>query len=115
MSAQEAQQLIHYLLKAAAEFSKPAVLGKFLSNATVRDYLIFNLGHHIEPSKMGDAWRLQYQREVPKALRADYGVIPSNHVYFQTTCVHHFWSSRQGDYNTPTFTAGGTAPFPDAQ
>ena len=84
MTAQEASNAIRYI-SATRRFPGPVVLRKFLAHATAEDYLVINLGHHIEPIVIGDAWKQKYQQEIFRALTANFGNIPRNHVFFRTT------------------------------
>lgn len=106
MTQQEAKESVHYL-KLEKEFPDPTALQQFIENATDRDYLIFNMGHHIDAGHMGKKWPRRFQHEISKARVADFGNI--RHVYFRTTCVRHFLSGH-GDYNTSTYNVGGYAP-----
>jgi hypothetical protein len=108
MSAKEAESRVRYLQEHTA-FPKPARLKTFLSTATAQDYLVFNLGHHIQQVKMGDQWKTVYKQELSKALTASFGKIPTSHVFFRTTSVRHFLRGI-GDFDTYDSKAGGAAP-----
>lgn len=108
MTEKEAEESVVYL-KLEKVFPDSVALTQFLENATARDYLIFNLGHHIDRGHIGERWLNRYQQEISKALTADFGNIPNRQIYFRTTCVRHFLSG-QGDYNTSTYKVGGDAP-----
>jgi hypothetical protein len=111
MTQQEATESILYL-KLEKEFPDPMTLQQFLEDATDRDYLIFNMGHHIDAGHLGTKWQRRFQQEIQKARNSNFGNI--RHVYFRTTCVRHFISG-QGDYNTSTYKVGGSAPSEYAQ
>ena len=80
----------------------------FRINATERDYVIFNFGHHVG-KKLGDDWPTKYTKILNDALAMDFGDIPDHHIFFRTTTVRHFLAN-QGDWNTNSSKAGGLAP-----
>ena len=80
----------------------------FRINATERDYVIFNFGHHVG-KKLGDDWPTKYTKILNDTLAMDFGDIPDHHIFFRTTTVRHFLAN-QGDWNTNSSKAGGLAP-----
>ena len=82
-------------------------------NATKRDYVVFNFGHHVG-KKLGKDWPSEYARIMEGAFRVDFGRIPDHHVFFRTTTVRHFLAN-QGDWNTENSKAGGIQTKPEAQ
>jgi len=82
-------------------------------NATKRDYVVFNFGHHVG-KKLGKDWPSEYARRLNEAFRVDFGRIPDHHVFFRTTTVRHFLAN-QGDWNTENSKAGGIHLNPEAQ
>jgi hypothetical protein len=82
-----------------------------LENATDRDYLIFNFGHHVDPAKPGmeHTWRARYINTMKGFLSLSFAPIPSNHVFFRTTSVRHFLF-QQGDWNTNSSRFGALQP-----
>jgi len=77
-------------------------------NATEKDYVVFNFGHHTG-KKLGETWPSQYIEILEKALQLDFGRIPDHHIFFRTTTVRHFLALK-GDWNTEHSEAGGIAP-----
>jgi hypothetical protein len=82
-----------------------------LENATARDYLIFNFGHHVDPAKPGmeHTWRTRYVNTMEGFLSLSFAPIPSNHVFFRTTSVRHFLA-HQGDWDTNSSRFGALRP-----
>jgi hypothetical protein len=82
-----------------------------LENATARDYLIFNFGHHLDPAKPGmeHTWRRKYVNTMKGFLSLSFAPIPSSHVFFRTTSVRHFLFE-QGDWNTNSSIFGALQP-----
>lgn len=81
-------------------------------NASDKDYLVFNFGHHA--NKFGKNWPDQYPKILEQALNFDFGSIPDHHIFFRTTTVRHFFS-KEGDWNTKFSRFGGIAPAATAQ
>lgn len=86
-------------------------VGKFLENATSRDYLIFSLGRHHDPSKLGMqySWKTKYIAAMNQFLSLSFAPIPSNHVFFRTSSVRPFLAG-QGDWDNYTSKSGGLQP-----
>jgi hypothetical protein len=82
-----------------------------LENASARDYLIFNFGHHVDPAKPGmeHTWRTRYENTMKGFLSLSFDPIPSNHVFFRTTSVRHFLF-QQGDWDTNSSRFGALQP-----
>ena len=82
-------------------------------NATERDYIVFNFGHHVG-KKLGNDWPSEYARLLSTSFSMDFGRIPDHHIFFRTTTVRHFLAG-QGDWNTESSKAGGIRPDPEMQ
>jgi hypothetical protein len=87
--------------------------------ATLRDYVVFNFGHHQDPGKpkIGPRWRQAYKalmlRVLPD-LKTWLGHLPPSHVIFRTTSVRHFLAGK-GDWNSTLAQAGGLEASMDAK
>jgi hypothetical protein len=84
---------------------------KFFANATDRDYVIFNVGHHTDLFKPGmeKTWKQNYTYAMNQFLSRSYAPIPDKHVYFRTTSVRHF-QTLSGDRNVDTLNTGDIEP-----
>lgn len=78
-------------------------------NATERDYVVFNFGHHVGKKLGNDDWPPKYTKILQDCLSMDVGKIPDSHVFFRTTTVRHFLRGK-GDWNTNSSQAGAFQP-----
>jgi hypothetical protein len=93
------------------DFPVRAALKRCLGNATSRDYVVFNFGHHQDPGKrgVGARWRQVYKALMARALRelkTRLGHLPPSHVMFRTTSIRHFLAGK-GDWKSNSSQAGG--------
>jgi hypothetical protein len=103
----------------AQDFPAGAALDRCLGDATSRDYVVFNFGHHQDPGKPGVSarWRQVYKALMVRALRelkTRLGHLPESHVMFRTTSVRYFLA-RKGDWNSNSSQAGGLEASMDAK
>jgi hypothetical protein len=101
------------------DFPTPTALDKCFRHVTSRDYVVFNFGHHQDPSKVGVGadWRQVYKALMARALhelKTRLGHLPPSHVMFRTTSVRHFLS-RKGEWNTNSSQTGGFEANMDAK
>jgi hypothetical protein len=110
--------MAHYLKNFNGNFPQSTV-DRFLksNNATSRDYLVFNIGHHTDGSNhgIGDQWRKHYILGLKQYMSKSYSPIPDNHIFFRTTSARHFWNKGYGDWDSGNWRAGGTAPKMEAE
>jgi hypothetical protein len=100
---------IQHLLRSSGPFNKKES-SQFLAKATDRDCLIFNVGHHADPGRLGmeKTWRQNHAHAMNEFLSSSYAPIPDQHVFFRTTAIGHF-HAKSGDWNTK-FRTGATQP-----
>jgi hypothetical protein len=103
----------------ANEFPSGRKLDDCLKSATSRDFIVFNFGHHQDPGKFGMAgtWVAEYMKVMTGALGAlstKFGHLPSDHIFFRTTSVRHYWFGT-GDWNSKSWQIGGVAANMDAK
>jgi hypothetical protein len=98
-----------------------AALSKFSKSMGSEDYLVFNFGHHMDPSKPGlkYAWKAKFQQTMKTAIRelkmSNSSRLHPSRILFRTTTVRHFRAGK-GDWNTDTgYSAGGTEPENNAR
>jgi hypothetical protein len=87
-------------------------IGEFLEKATSRDYLIFGIGRHHHPSKLGmhSIWETLYREAMNQFLSLSFAPIPSDHVFFRTSSVRPFLA-QQGDWDSKNGSkSGGLQP-----
>lgn len=106
ISDQKAEKIVQFL---GMYFSfDHGLVKRYVAEATERDYVVFNVGHHIG-KKLGDDWHPQYTSILKTALSWDFGKIPDSHIFFRTTSIRHF-KSGMGDWNTDSSQAGAMEP-----
>jgi hypothetical protein len=95
----------------ARDFPRGIPLARCLGPVKSRDYVVFNFGHHQDPSNPAylDHWREGYNQTMERALSAlkiKLGHLDPSHIIFRTTSVRHFWAGR-GEWNTNSSQVGG--------
>lgn len=83
------------------------------TDASERDYVVYNIGHHVGFSYM-DVWPPLYTEVMEESLKIDFGAIPDEQVFFRTTSVRLFHRNK-GDWNTANFEVGDKNPNMNAQ
>jgi hypothetical protein len=102
----------------ARDFPRGIPLAHCLGPAKSRDYVIFNFGHHQDPSNPAylDRWREGYKEVMERALHSlkiNLGHLHPSHIIFRTTSVRHYWAGR-GEWNTNSSQVGGLEANMDA-
>ena len=77
-------------------------------SATERDYVIWNIGHHVG-WKIGSGWEKKYKQKLEDFLAYPFGKVPDEHIFFRTTSVRHFLKG-QGDFDTESSMSGNVEP-----
>jgi len=109
------KQLVFLLVfDASRQAGRVDALLKFQPTPTQNDFVIWNTGHHVTPSKYKKGgWIEAYEKNMEQLHNVSaFAAVPDNHIFFRTTSVRHFWSGR-GDWNTATSQIGGIAPDMD--
>jgi hypothetical protein len=95
-------------------------LSNCLGSAKSSDYIVFNVGHHIDPSnkrpELRVIWKEKYKAIMKDALldlTTKYGHIPPDQIFFRTTAIRHFRAG-MGDWRTNTSQRGGLEADMDA-
>ena len=101
MSSEEANERVKFV-------SQPIEI-----HATERDYVVFNLGHHVG-YKLGSNWTESYRALLKSTLTSPFGGIPDSNIFFRTTTVRHFLKGA-GDWDTNSSKSGSVEPQMDAK
>ncbi len=80
----------------------------FFKSATERDYVVWNIGHHVG-WKIGSGWEKKYKQKLEDFLAYPFGKVPDEHIFFRTTTVRHFRKG-QGDFDTESSMSGNVEP-----
>jgi len=106
VSSKEADERVQYV-KVHTSLSKNVRPSTF-DKTTKRDYVVFNLGHHVG-WKLGSNWTEPYREILKEALTFPFGRIPDSNIFFRTTTVRHFHSGA-GDWDTESSESGSMEP-----
>ena len=107
ISDQKADKIVRYL-RVHTGFDQVRNNSFTLNATSERDYVVFNLGHHVG-KKLGNDWQPKYSEILQKALSWDFGKIPDSHIFFRTTTIRHFLRG-MGDWNTNSSQVGAMEP-----
>lgn len=113
----QANQQVHFIqVHDFVTSIRNSKIRKDLQRPAEQDFVVWNTGHHVGPSKIKGAYRDVYEQNLLIAHNTTtFGTaVPDSHVFFRTTSVRHYLYG-EGDWDTESSKAGGGAPDMDAK
>jgi hypothetical protein len=65
-------------------------LDDIFANTSGNEYVIWNVGHHMGPTKLKAEWKHKYAETISQALNLTFGRVPTSQTFFRTTTPRHF-------------------------